>query len=195
MKTFINNPPELIKLLNKGLIIDSFEFGPNHTTWYQARNKDGAIGHYVNHNPAMNVQVEVVSVEQYREALLRHAGLAYKIDELQKKFWGKAFTPKAGALTKFVYVVQYGYFWKLTLQEFKDVLTIGEEGKYCLPAKRQLMNMPKGAYKYVTSDGHRGFGSRGTPRIWLYNILDWTAEDCGEALVELLGGKMPSGNL
>lgn len=85
-------------------------------------------------------------------------------------------------MIKAVIVEQYGYFWKLTPDEWREILKAGVNGGYELPRHRQLKRKPS----YVGRMERDYFSARND--IPLKTPLDWTPDDFAEALADMNEG-------
>lgn len=82
-------------------------------------------------------------------------------------------------MPRFVYVQQYGGFWKLTQAEWQEVCRSGAAGNgYTLNPDRQLLRRPS---FIMRNENSRGYWIA-TNAHDFYQPLDWTPEDFADHL-------------
>lgn len=93
--------------------------------------------------------------------------------------------PKAAI--KAVYVEQYGAWWKLSLDEWRQILASGAAGNgHTLPNERAMGRRSRlvGATDYGDGEGETSYYPK-ADGILIYSPLDWWPEDYESALQEL----------
>lgn len=83
---------------------------------------------------------------------------------------------------RYVYIGNFGYCWRLTVEEWRAICEAGAEGYgYDLSPFKALRRFPSWLERGEDSD--QRYNTR-NDRLY-YEPLDWTAEDFGSALKEL----------